>query len=239
MKTGGTALRHRLINHFGEAAVYPAKGLDGLDPLTPYISIDHMRKRLEARGREIRVVTGHFPLRTIEEIDGEFTTLTLLRDPVERMLSNLRQRREDRFGRRLAGRSEASRHAGKPLEAIYEDYRGIADNQLTKQLALTPAEIKASLSSPARLSRDQLERAEEALTAMGAYGLQERFEEFCEDLAARFGWQLGEPEVVNATAPLEASERLRAQIAEDNALDIELYEFAVQSLSIPGGSGRR
>src|SRR6266436_1925802 len=69
-KTGGVALRLRLVNHFGEAAVYPSMAFDGTDPLRNYLSIDHLRERLAARGDEIQVICGHFPLRTAELIDG-------------------------------------------------------------------------------------------------------------------------------------------------------------------------
>ena len=223
MSTGGGALRRRMMSHFGDAAVYPTKGLDGTDPIKLNISIDHLRERLEARGGQIRVITGHFPLRTAELIDGRLTILTLLREPVERTLSRLR-------------RQSARR---KPLEEIYDDGHGLADNNMTKMLSLTPAEMKASLFTPMELDRDHLERAKEALAGMDAVGLQERFEDFCDRLAARFGWCLGEPEVVNTTAPVEVPESLRARIAEDNALDVELYEFAKQLLAAdddhPGG----
>src|SRR5918995_254764 len=94
-KTGGVSLRRRLMNHFGKAAVYPT-GLDGTDPTKLYLSIDCLRERLAARGDQIRVITGHFPLRTVAVVGGRYKTLTLLRDPVERMLSQLRHDREIR-----------------------------------------------------------------------------------------------------------------------------------------------
>jgi hypothetical protein len=208
MKTGGAALRRGLMNHFGDAAVYPTKGLDGTDPAMLYLSIDYLRERLAARGDQIRVITGHFPLRTAELIDGRLTTLTLLREPVERSLSYVRQRR---FARR------------KPLEEIYDDLPGgLAHNHMTKMLSLAPEEMFTRMA----LSRDHLERAKEALAGVDAVGLQEGYEDFCKELAARFGWRLGEPDVVHATARVDVPESLRARIAEDNALDIELYEFA-------------
>jgi hypothetical protein len=216
-KTAGLALRRRLINHFGGVAVYPTVGVDGPNDLALYISIKRLRQRLEARGGQIQVITGHFPLRTVEEIDGRFTALTLLREPVERMLSYLRQRREN---------DRSFRH--KSLEKIYDEHYGRADDYMTKMLTLTPGEMGASLFTRVELNHDHLERAEEALTGMDAVGLQERFEEFCGELAARFGWRLGEPETVNTTAPVEIPESFRTRIAEDNALDVELYEFAKQ-----------
>jgi hypothetical protein len=223
MRTAGTALRQGLRNHFGDASVYPTRGLDGTDPMKSYLSIDHLRERLAARGDQIRVITGHFPLRTVELIDGRLTTLTLLREPVERELSRLRRRS---LRRKALVEGEAG-IGKKPLEEIYDDLpRGLADNNMTKMLSLTPAEMSASMFTPMELDRDHLERANEALAGIDAVGLQEDFEDFCDRLAARFGWRLGEPEVVDTTAPVEVPESLRARIAEDNALDVELYEFA-------------
>jgi hypothetical protein len=214
-KTAGLALRRRLIHHFGGTAVYPTRDLDGSDTLALYISVDRLRERLEVRGDQIQVITGHFPLRTVDELDGRFTTLTLLREPVERMLSYLRHRRENDQDFRL-----------ESLEKIYDAHYGQADNYMTRMLALARAEMPKSLFAPVELNREHLERAKEGLAGVHAVGLQERFEEFCADLTARYGWDLGGPEVINRSAPSEVSDGFRARIAENNALDIELYEFA-------------
>ena len=219
MKTAGSAFRQRLINHFGERAVYPTRDLDGADPVKLNLSIDYLRERLAARGNEIQVITGHFPLRTVELLDGSFTTLTLLRDPVERTLSYLRQQRQNRGSTPCA------------LEEIYDDLHGMANDNMTKMLALTPAELRASLFTRTELNRDHLERAKEAVAGIGVVGLQERYDAFCDEVTARFGWRLGEREWVFASDPAEASESLRARIAEDNQFDMELYEFAKQRLA--------
>jgi hypothetical protein len=222
-KTAGMALRQRLINHFGEAAVYPTRGADGRNPFVLVLSIEHLRERLAARGEEIQVITGHFPLCTTELLGGRFTTLTLLREPVERTLSYLRHHREN---------EEADRD--KSLEEIYADpfrFNGLAHNHMTKMLSLTPAEMTDGMLTHVQFDRDHLERAKEALTGIDAFGLQERFEDFCDELSIRFGWRLGEPEVVNTSAPVEVSEDFRARIAADNVSDIELYEFAKELLA--------
>jgi hypothetical protein len=231
-KTAGTALRMRMINHFGEAAVYPTWGLDGVDTVKMMLSVDRVRERLAARGEQIKVVTAHLALCQVELIDGPFTTLTLLRDPVERALSSLRDDRE---------RNPAFQHMR--LEEIYDaggPYRELEHNhmakvltltrtelaQLEKLLALPPAEIPARDAPLLEFNRDHLERAKRRLSEIDAVGLQEQFEDFCEELTVRFGWRLGAPERVNATAQVEVSDSLRTRIAEDNALDVELYEFA-------------
>jgi len=235
-KTAGTALRRRLINHFGELAVYPTRGVDGADPVKLMLSVDHLRRRLAARRDQIRVVTCHVPLCAVDQLDGPFTTLTLLRDPVERTLSSLRDERKTHASARQ-----------RSLEEIYDaggPFTQLRHNQMTKVLALTPAEnarmAKALSLTPAEMARDarrlevdrsHLDRAKERLAGIDAFGLQERLEDFCDELTARFGWELGEPERANATAPVEVSDGFRARLAEDNALDIELYEFAKRLLA--------
>jgi hypothetical protein len=242
MKTAGGSLRRRLINHFGAAAVYPTRGVDGTDPVKVNLSVDHLRERLAVRGDQIRVIAGHFPLCATELIDGRFTTLTLLREPVERTLSHLREQRED-HARFLPRGTQGAPHSarGRPLEEIYDDplrFHGMVHNHMTKMLSLTPTELTDGMMfTRVEFTRDHLERAKERLTGIDAVGLQERFEEFCDELSARFGWRLGEPVSVNATAPAEVPERLRARIAEDNAFDIELYEFAKQRVASPAGAG--
>jgi hypothetical protein len=230
-KTAGMALRQRLINHFGEAAVYPTRDVDGTDLVQLLLSVDDLIERIAARGQEIRVITGHFPLCTTEVIGGRFTTLTLLREPVERTLSYLRHHRE---------RRPSDRH--KSLEELYEDpfwFHGVAHNHMTKMLSLRPAEMKGGMLTRVEFDHDRLDRAKEVLAGMDAVGLQERFEDFCDELSARFGWHLGGSEIVNASAPVEVPESFRARIAEDNALDIELYEFAQRLLATEtAGVGR-
>jgi hypothetical protein len=230
-KTAGMALRQGLINHFGEAAVYPAWGVDGKNPVELVLSVDRLRERLWARGHEIRVIAGHFPLCTAELIEGRLTTLTLLREPVERTLSYLRHHRENE-----------SRDRHKSLEEIYDDplrFHGLAHNHMTKMLSLTSEEMTAGMLTRVEFDHDRLERAKEALAGIDAVGLQERFEDFCDQLAARFEWRLGEPRVVNTSTPVEVPESFRARIAEDNALDIELYKFARRLLATKAvGVGR-
>ena len=222
-KTAGTALRLRLMNHFGERAVYPTKQVDGTDIVKLVLSIDHLRERLAARGDEIRVITGHFPLCTTELVGGGFATLTLLREPVERTLSYLRHHREN----------EAADHH-KSLEQIYDDpfrFHGFAHNHMTKMLSLTVAELRDGMFTHVRFGPGHVERAKEALTRMDVVGLQERYEEFCGELTAQFGWNLGEPQIVNSSEPVGVSDAFRERIAEDNALDLELYEFAKQHVA--------
>jgi hypothetical protein len=58
--------------------------------------------------------------------------------------------------------------------------------------------------------------------------VQERFPELCAELQETFGWHFGEPPRHLETEPEPVDDALRLRIAEENALDVELYQFALQ-----------
>jgi hypothetical protein len=216
-KTAGTSLRLHMQHHFGEAAIYPDAS-DGIDRVDPFISIEHLRERMRVRGDEIRVVTGHFPLCTAEVLGGGFTTLTIVREPIERTVSYLRHHRE-----------WTPEDRGKRLEEIYSDplrFHGLAHNHMVKMFSLTPDEMTAGMVTQVEFTAERLARAKARLASVDALGFQERFDEFCHELASRFGWKLGPKQHAMRGEPMEVSDAFRARIAEDNAMDIELYEFA-------------
>ncbi len=66
------------------------------------------------------------------------------------------------------------------------------------------------------------------------FGVQEELEEFAQRLERRFGWQLGPPVHENVTEPVEVPDSFRARIAEDNPLDMELYEYALEAAAQAG-----
>lgn len=214
-KTAGTALWRRLHQQFEPRELYPGPG-DGSPP-DAVLSVGHLEQRWRVRGEEIRVVTGHFPLCTAEILGDAFVTLTLLRDPVERTLSFLRHHRE-----RTPEVAEA------PLEELYADpvRFELVHNHMVKMLSLTPAEMTDGALTHVEFGPERLVRARSRLLEVDVVGLQERFDDFCTELTRRFGWDLGPPVRMNRTTPVEVSDAFRARIADDNALDLELYRFA-------------
>jgi hypothetical protein len=234
MKTGGLSLVTRLRHHFGGPAVYPDPGLDG-DPNWAAALPGLLLERWEARRREVRLISGHFPPCTIELLGDVFTTLTLLREPVERTLSFLRHcsRLDDRF-------------AGWPLEQIYDDpdlqRNCLVRDHMVSMFSITTSDVNFGLASywlqragtipeeavqlPRQCDREDLARAETRLEATDVVGFQEHFDEFCTELTRRFGWRLGSPVHINQIESVATSKSFRDRIADDNALDIELYDFA-------------
>jgi hypothetical protein len=220
-KTAGTTLRERIAATLGTDAVYPNR-TDGTDVYSLMVSVDHLQERLRARGDEIRVIAGHFPLCTTEMLDGSYRTFTVLREPVARTLSYLRHHRS---------RTPEDHH--KSLEEIYDDpfrFHGFAHNHMVKMFSLTVEEMTAGMLTRVEFTADRLERAKQNLVAVEVVGVQERFEEMCDALRRHFGWDLpDEPRIANRTEPVgddDVSEAFLARIVEDQAPDIELYDLA-------------
>jgi Sulfotransferase family len=220
-KTAGTTLRDRLRASFTDQQIYP-NATDGSDPRVAVISVSHLRARWTARGEHIRLLTGHFPVRTVEFLGVPFVTMTILRHPVERTLSFLRHQAE----RRQLGATENT-----PLDEIYEDpfrFTHMIQNHMVRTLSLSPQEMLAhdGVLTPVPYTRDRLERAKEALAGLDLFGLQDRFEEFCDELVSRYGLDAGGPLRSNATELTDVPDGLPERIADDNAPDVELYEYA-------------
>lgn len=217
MRTGSTTLTRRMKQHLGDDAVYPARRHGG--GVDAAISVPALLSHWRAERGSIRAIAGHFPLATVELLDAPFTTLTILRDPVERTLSQLR-----RF------RDVIPEYAGADLETIYEDpwrFHHNLHDHMVRMFSLHADEVLAEgMWARFEHTRDRLERAKERLESVDVVGIQERFDDLCDAVAERFGWDLGEPLRAATTSGPPVDAAFRDRIANDNALDMELYEFA-------------
>jgi hypothetical protein len=222
-KTGGVSLYVRLQREFGEEAVYPNASDGGPVAAAPQLMLPVLLDRWAARRDRIRVVTGHFPLCTAELLDGEFRTFTIVRDPVERTLSHLRHHRRT-----------TPADADLELERIYEDpgnFKHFIDNHMVKMLSFRAEELRPSaMMTPVDLDAGRLRVAKSGLEGMDVFGLQEDFENFAQRLERLYGWRLGPVVRENSTPPEDVPASFRRRIAEDNRLDMELYEHARELL---------
>ena len=218
-KAAGTSLLRRFRRVFTEEQIYPDDSDGHQHTVAPQIMPEQLVARWAVRGDRIRLVTGHLPLCTTELVDVPFTTLTVVREPVERTLSYLRHHRwfhpED---------------ADRPLEEIYEDpfrYHGMIHNHMVKLFGMTVEEMTSGMLTHIEFTPEHLARAKAGLASVDVVGLQDDFEGFCRELEDRFGWDLGKPVRANTTEPADIPASLVERIAADNALDAELYRFAV------------
>lgn len=220
-KTGGSALKMRLRHHFGERAVYPCPD-DGQLPDAVLLPA-HLIDRVAARGDEIRVIAGHFPLATLELLQGDYRTFTLLREPVERTLSFLRHQ---------------VRMGNTPTTDLVELYEHplrqlMVRNHMTKMLALDAEQTLAEgMLANVEMTEAHLEVARQRLASLDVVGIQERHDEFVEALESKFGWDLGPHRTLNRTEAEPVDVAFRERIAADNALDVALYEYALELVTL-------
>jgi hypothetical protein len=97
---------------------------------------------------------------------------------------------------------------------------------MVKMLSLTTPEMTDGVMTKVDFDRERLGRAKDKLDEIDVVGFQERYGEFWRELSHRYGWVLGEPARSNQTVPVKVAGSFRARIAEDNALDAELYDYA-------------
>jgi hypothetical protein len=220
-RAAGTSVFARLKRHFAPEQIYPDDSDRAPGPPAPTLLVSHLRERYWARREEIRVVTGHFPLRTTERLGDRFVTMTVLREPVERTLSFLRHHQL---------KTPSDRH--RALEELYEDpirFHGLIHNNMVKMFSLTPDEMRQGEGLMTRIEHfdtARLESAKANLRGVDVLGLHDAVEAFCDELAERFSWRLGASVRANRTEPFSVPSSFRARIAADNAADVELYNYA-------------
>ena len=250
MKTGGTTILAHLEENFAPGTMYPDPRTDALatyDGLE-YGSLDRLRTVGVAQRDTVRAYTGHFPHLAVDIVQPD-VTLTLLREPVERAVSLLRQVQEAD----AAGGGEP-----RSLEQVYDEdpsrWMLIQDYQ-ARQFALTADELAArgaivdAFFPAERPSADvahflyvelddtRLTRAVAALESVDVVGLQSDFDGFLDQLWRRFRWTLPSwhrRRVASAAAP--APDSLLRRIAEDNAYDVEFHARAVELVARRSGS---
>jgi Sulfotransferase family len=213
MKTGGGTLRRHLQANFERGEVYPGRA--DQNKRQANTSLEYLTSLSPQRMEQIKVFSGHFPYLAVNLLGGEFTTLTILRDPVERTLSFLRSRQQEQGGK---------------LEAIYEEpftFQGRILNHQTKVFSLTEIDHPDSYLKNLDVNRERLELAKANLERIDVIGTQERFGDFCAELSERFGWRFGAVEPKNVSPQVEpVPDSFRRRIAADNQADLEFYEYA-------------
>jgi hypothetical protein len=225
MKTAGTTFENHLRGQFAVESIYPSAKLDGRFPadVEPKISIPFLLALPPERHRSIEVYAGHFPYMVCELLNRDLITCTILRDPVDRTISVLKQfkRLEERY-RSLS------------LEAIYDDpyvFRHFVHNHQTKVFSLTAEDHPRGVARPLSIDAARFALAKANLARVDVVGLTERYDDFIVELKRRFGWWRGggpprEHRRLVSSEPWEATPTLRRRIADDNVYDLEFYEHA-------------
>lgn len=230
MKTAGGTLRQHMRANFGRGEVWPFDIFDQRDLKQANIRLDFLTSLPAERRAEIRVYTGHYPFVAVEMLAEELTTITLLREPVERTLSYLRALKRDNPD-----------HHESSLEEMYEDpffFPCFIKDHQAKLFALTVEDRPESYMDTLEVDAERLAIAKANLERVDVIGLQDRFDEMLAELRRRFGWRAAEAPNRNVGPPGEAPAPLRRRIAEDNPAEMEFYEHARQVYERRHGAAR-
>jgi sulfotransferase famil protein len=215
-KTAGTTLEGILRHHYGESLV-TVKTRGARDA-------GEVRRRMARalQGGTPSVIKGHFTFGACDVLPLQARYVTVLREPVERMLSHYHHTVATR-GRWRPRRLQPLPPGLTLTEALARGY--LPDNLQTRMLC--------GIVSPwDALPADALERAKQNLARLDFVGTTARFDELVAILNLRFGW----PTVAYAAARVSSGRRTadelqaveRETVEQANALDRELYSFAEQ-----------
>jgi hypothetical protein len=211
MKTAGSTFRQHVRANFAAAERYPDDEQDA-DLVMAKLSVPGLLALPPERHARIRIYTGHFPYCAAEQLGRPLTTLTILRDPIERAISHLKQETPP----------------GGSLEETYDDpavQQRIANHQ-TRMFAFTAEDGIENFADPLEIDERRFAVACEHLAATDLVGFQERFDEFLDTVQARFGWVRAPVQTVRVSPAVQVSDGLRRRIAADSEPDIAFHAYA-------------
>jgi hypothetical protein len=217
-KAAGTTL-HSIL-----ASRYPAGShLSIYDPEQAARMIPHWPL---ARREQIRLLEGHVAFGLHECLVGETTYITLLRDPIERIISHYY------YVRRMPGHYLHDRVVGDNMSLAEYAGSGLSDELDNGQVRLIAGVVSAETVPVGACDTRLLEIAKRNIEGHFALaGLTERFDASLALMAIQLGWdRIPTYSNLNVSENKPPKDRIdasaRSAIGKANALDCSLYEWA-------------
>lgn len=221
-KTAGTTLNRILEWQYNPLSIFT------IDPYNFRATADRFKSLPEQRRRRFQVVRGHLFYGIHKDLPQGGTYITMLRDPVARLLSTYyfilrrplhplhRKFRRERLGVRDLIRLTPNR---QNLQCKF--IAGVGRIQDVEVQADPQQESRDKIAD-----QDLLDIAKQNLRTFCVVGLTERFQESLLLMMINFGWEIPfyEKRKVSKTRPT-IEPALIDHIREHNRLDCELYEF--------------
>ena len=188
---------------------------------SPDTEIQKLARLPEERKRELRIVYGHTVFGVHEVLPGPCAYVTMLREPVDRVVSTYYylRRREDLWAHNAAMAMTLEEYAHGAM--VQE-----SDNMQTRILA-------GALGNPGRCTQKMLDQAKRNIDErFVAVGLTERFDETVLLWGKVLGWtrlHYVSKNVARGGRDSPSPEAIRA-IQDANAFDAELFRFAATRL---------
>lgn len=216
-KTAGTTLTTILHRRFPHRRIFQLSGQSPRDSI-------HVFQRLSANERAgYRLISGHCAIELLDLLPPETFCMTMLRDPVERIVSHYhhvqRSPHHHLHESVRAGRMTLADYAVSGISEELENYMTLTFSRRSPD-ALTTAPLASLAAAQEMLSK-----------RFGLIGLSERFDESALLLMRRLGWTMYPTYARTNVAPRRPAiasidAATLQKIQEKNQLDLALYQWA-------------
>ncbi|MEM8829545.1 MAG: sulfotransferase family 2 domain-containing protein [Cyanobacteria bacterium P01_G01_bin.19] len=223
-KTAGTSLRHIVQSQFQPSNVFEFYNLKVLPPKVRK-GIEKYNNLSEAKKKSIKFISGHVGFGLHEFLSRPCTYITVLRDPVKRVISYYY----------FLLRNQHPIVEDKTLSEFVETFGGVQNSMTCYLSGLT---LQAQLQDPSIDLKSQ-QFAPETLAKAKVHlkdrfeivGFVDRFDETCILLERTLGWNIPsyyvKKNVAKQPNPIQdISPETISLIQKFNELDIELYSYA-------------
>lgn|GEM_PF-3402336 len=225
-KTAGTSIRQIINDNFEFPKMCPSRAMlaqnNGL-----YNLPNEILNIPDNKFNNFDILRGHYHYSLAKKFNQPVKIFTFLRHPIDRCISHykhiMRNMPAGTDINQLILSGEYKIMQNMQLRYVARDYNKNDDELST----LTNVDNCADLTPP--LNLQDLEQAKYRLKNMVFVGIQEFFNESVAHLTAKFGWVCNNAPELNRSvnAKQKISDEAIEYLTNINALDIELYNFAV------------
>ncbi|HIK10103.1 MAG TPA: sulfotransferase family 2 domain-containing protein [Oscillatoriaceae cyanobacterium M33_DOE_052] len=218
-KAAGTTL-HQIIER-----QYPKHLTCTLDGTNPEAAIEQFKQLPEAQRMKIKVLKGHMPFGLHQFLSEPCTYITMLRDPVERVISHYY------YVLRKPNHYLHEKITSQNMTLLDYVNSGIS-TELNNGQAILLSGIDKRSGNLAERSDEILEKSRQNLEQMAVVGIMEQFDETLILLQKTFGWKniFYVKEKVTKNKPMKDSLSLETiqAIENQNYIDVKIYQHAQQ-----------